>query len=97
MICGRLYHSDAAGSGSSQKYRWTTGCHDAQSLQTSRRTDLWKPTIWQQSSLWDFYTAKLQTLGTGQHRAFAREHVFVFHYKCPVDGLPGDSANQEAS
>ena len=33
---------------------------------------------------------KSQTLGPGQFRALAREHVFVFHYKCPVDGQRGD-------
>ena len=85
---GQVYHSDRTGSGSRQKCRWTTGCNDAQIFQTTRRTDLWKPTIWQQPSFLDFYTAKWQT--PGQLRALVREHVSPFQYKCPVDGRPGD-------
>ena len=52
--------------------------------------DLWNPAIWQPSNLWDFFITKSQTLGPGQFRPLAREHVFVFQYKCPVDGRPGD-------
>ena len=37
-----------------------------------------------------FFSTKAQTLGPGQFRALARAHVFVFQYKCPVDGQPGD-------
>ena len=87
---GQFYHSMAAGTGSKQTYRWTTGRHDALSFETSNRMDLWNPAIWQPSNLWDFFTTKSQPLGPGQFRGVAREHVFVFQYKCPVDGRPGD-------
>ena len=50
----------------------------------------WSEDAWKQSNLWDFYSTKAQTLGPGQFRALAREHVFVLQYKCPVDGRPGD-------
>ena len=33
---------------------------------------------------------KLEALDPGQFPAVAREHVFVFQYKCPVDGRPGN-------
>ena len=45
---------------------------------------------WEPSNLWDFFSTKAQTLGPGQFRALAREHVFLFQYKCPVDSRPGD-------
>ena len=51
---------------------------------------LWNPAIWQPSNLWDLFITKSQTMGPGQFRALAREHVFVFQYKCPVNGQPGD-------
>ena len=87
---GEFYHSSAAGTGSKQTYRWTTGRNDALSFETTNRMDLWNPAVWQPSNFWDFFTTKSQTLGPGQFRALAREHVFVFQYKCPVDGRPGD-------
>ena len=52
--------------------------------------DLSNPAIWELSNLWDFFTIKSQKLGPGQFRGFACEPVFVFQYKCPVDGQPGD-------
>ena len=79
----------AAGTGSKQTYLWTTGRHDPL-FETTNRMDLWNPAIWQPSNLWDFFTTKSQTLGPGQFRALAREHVFVFQYNCPVDCRPGD-------
>ena len=36
---GHFYNSHAAGSGSTQKYRWTTGRHDAQFFQTTHGMD----------------------------------------------------------
>ena len=41
-------------------------------------------------TFWNFFTTKSQTLGPGQFRALAREHVFLFHNRCPVDGRLGD-------
>ena len=73
-----FHHSMAAGTGWKQTYRWTTNRNDAFSFETTNRMDLWNPAIWQPSNLWDFYTTKTQTLGPGQFRALAREHVFVF-------------------
>ena len=87
---GQFYHSMAAGTGSKETYRWSTWQHDAFSFKVTNRTDLWSEDVWKQSNLWDFYSTKAQTLGPGQFRALAREHVFVFQYKCPVDGRPGD-------
>ena len=88
---GQFYHSNAAGTGLKQTYRWTTtGQNDALSFQATHRTDLWNPAIWQPSNIWYFFRTKSQTLGPGQFRVLAREHVFVFQYKCPVDGRPGD-------
>ena len=87
---GQFYHSMAAGTGSKEAYRWSTGRHDAFSFEVTNRTDLWSEDAWKPSNLWDFYSTKAQTLGPGQFRALAREHVFVFQYKCPVDGRPGD-------
>ena len=52
--------------------------------------DLLNRAIWQPSNLWDFFTIKSQTLGAGQFQGLAPEHVFLFQYKCPVDGRPGD-------
>ena len=52
--------------------------------------DLWNPAIWQPSNLWDFFMTKSQTLRPGQFRDLAREDVFLFQYKCPVDHQPGD-------
>ena len=80
----------AAGTGSNQTYRWTTGRNDVSSFETANGMDLWKPAIGQPSDLWDFLTTKSQTLGPGEFGASAREHVFVFQYKCPVNGEPGD-------
>ena len=51
--------------------------------------DLWNEDLWKSSNLSDFYSTKAQTLGPGQFRTLAREHVFVFQYKCPVNGRPG--------
>ena len=90
MRTGQFYHSDAAGSGSTQKDRWTTGRHDAQSFETTHGTDLWNPTAWRRSSLWYLFMTKSQTLGPGECRPLAREHVFIFQYKCPVNGPPRD-------
>ena len=87
---GQFYHSMAAGTGSKETYRWTTGRHDAFSFEVTNRTDLWSEDAWKLSDLWDFYLTKAQTLGPGQFRALAREHVFAFQYKYPVDGRPGD-------
>ena len=87
---GQFYHSMAAGTGSKETYRWSTGRHDGFSFEVPNRSDLWSEDAWKQSNLWDFYSTKAQTLGPGQFRALAREHVFVFQYKCPVDGRPGD-------
>ena len=87
---GIFYHSNAAGMGSKQTYRRTDGRNDALPLQATNQTDLWNPAIWQPSNLWDFFTTKAQRLGPGQLRALAREHVFVFQYKRPVDCRPGD-------
>ena len=58
-------------------------------METTNRMDLWNPAIWQPSNLWDFFMTKSQTLGPGQFRALALEHVFAFQYKCTVDGQPG--------
>ena len=87
---GQFYRSMAAGTGSKETYRWSTGRHDAFPFEVTNLTDLWSEDAWKQSNLWDFYSTKSQTLGPGQFRALAREHVFVFQYKYPVDGLPGD-------
>ena len=87
---GQFYHSMAAGTGWKQTYRWSTGRHDAFSFEVTNRMDLWKEHIWKPSNLWDFYSTKAQTLGPGQFRALAREHVFAFQYKCPVNGRPDD-------
>ena len=72
----QFYHSMAAGTGSKQTYGWTTGPNDALSFETTNRMYLWNPAIWQPSNLWDFFTTKSQTLGPGQFRALAREHVY---------------------
>ena len=82
---GQFYHSMAAGTGSKQTFQWSTGRREA-----SNRTDLWNEDVWKPSNLWDFYSAKAQTLGPGQYPELAREHVILFQYKCPVDGHPGD-------
>ena len=87
---GQFYHSMAAGTGSKETYRWSTGRHDGSSFQVTNQTDLWSEDAWKPSNLWDFYSTKAQTLGPGQFRALARKHVFLFEYKCPVDGRPGD-------
>ena len=87
---GQFYHSMAAGTGSKETYRWSTGRHDGYSFEVTNRADLWSEDAWKPSSLWDFYSTRAQTLGPGQFRALAREHVFVFQYKCPVDDRPGD-------
>ena len=63
---GQFYHSSAAGTGSKQTYRWTTGGNDVLSFETSNRMDLWNPAIYQLSNLWDIFTTKSQTLGPGQ-------------------------------
>ena len=90
MRTGQFYHSMAAGTGSKETYRWSTGRHDGCSFEATNRTDLWREDVWKPSSLWDFFSTRAQTLGPGQFRALAREHVFVFQYKCPVDNRPGD-------
>ena len=59
-------------------------------FEVTNRTDLWNEDVWKPSNLWDFYATKAQTLGPGQFEALAREHVFVFQYKCAVDGRAGD-------
>ena len=87
---GQFYHSMAAGTGSKETYRWSTGRHDGYSFEVTNLADLWSEDAWKPSSLWDFYSTRAQTLGPGQFRALAREHVFVFQYKCPVDDRPGD-------
>ena len=81
---GQFYHSMAAGTGWRQSYRCTTGRIDALSFETTNRMDMWNP------ALWDFFTTKSQTLGPGQFRGLALEHVFLFQHKCPVDGQPGN-------
>ena len=86
----QFYHSMAASTGSKQTYRWSTGRHDAFSVEVTNRTDLWNEDVWKPSNLCDFYATKAETLGPGQFRALAREHVFAFQYKCPVNGRPGD-------
>ena len=90
MQTGQFYHSMATGTGSKYTYRWTAGRKDALSFETTNQKDLWSPAIWQPSNLWEFFRTKSQTLGPGQFPALAREHVFVFQYKCPVDSRPGD-------
>ena len=87
---GQFYHSMAAGTGSKETYRWSTGQHDEFSFEVTNWIDLWSEDAWKSSNLWDFYSTKAQTLGPGQFRVLAREHVFVFQYKCPIDGRPGD-------
>ena len=87
---GQFYHSMAAGTGSKETYRWSTGRDDGFSFEVTNRTDLPNEDVWKPSNLWDFYWTKAQTLGPGQFRALAREHVFIFQYKCPVDSQPGD-------
>ena len=87
---GQFYHSMAAGTGSKETYRLSTGRPDSFSFEVTNRTDLWGEDAWKQSNLWDFYSTKAQTLGPGQFRVLAREHVLVFQYNCPVDGQPGD-------
>ena len=83
---GHFYHSMAAGTGSKETHRWSTGRH----FEVTNQTNLWSEDAWKQSNLWDFYSTKAPTLGPGQFRALAREHVFVFQYKCPLAGRPGD-------
>ena len=75
---------------SKETYGWSTGRHDAFSIEVTNRTNLCSEDAWKPSSPWDFYSTKAQTLGPGQFRALAREHAFVYQYKCPVDGHPGD-------
>ena len=87
---GQFYHSMTAGTGSEETYLWSTDRHKAFSFEVTNRTDLWSEDAWKPSNLWDFYSTKAQTLGPAQFRALAREHVFVFQYKCPVDGRTGD-------
>ena len=87
---GQFYHSMAAGTGSKQTYRCSTGRHDAFSFEVTTRTDSRNEDVLKPSNLWDFYSTKAQTLGPGQFRALAREHVLVFQYKCPINGRPGD-------
>ena len=86
---GQLYHSMAAGTGLKETYRWSTGRHDAFSFEVTNRMDLWNEDIWKPLNLGDFYSTKAQTLGPGRLGALAREDVFVFQYKCPVNGRPG--------
>ena len=90
MRTGQFYHSMAAGTGSKEAYRWSTGRHDGFSFEVTNRTHLWSEDAWKESTLWDFYSTKAQTLGPGQFRALARKHVFALQYKCPVAGRPGD-------
>ena len=87
---GQFYQSMAAGTGSKQTYRWSTVPHDVFSFKVTNRRDLRNKDVWKPSNLWDYSATKAQTLGPGQFRALAREHVFVFQYKCPVDGRPVD-------
>ena len=87
---GQFYHSMAAGTGSKQTHRRSNGRHDVFSFKATNGMDLWNEDIWKPSNLWDFFSTKAQTLGPGQFRALAREHVFLFQYKCPVDIRPGD-------
>ena len=87
---GQFYHSMAAGTGSKQTYRWSTGRHDTFTFEVTNRTEWWNEDVWKPSNLSDFYSTKAQTLGQGPFQALAREYVFVFQYKCPVDGRPGD-------
>ena len=87
-VCG--LSSVGGGTGSKATYRWSTGRHDAFSFEVTNWTNLWSEDAWKQSNVCDFYWTKAQTLGPTQFRALAREHVFVFQYKCPVDGRPGN-------
>ena len=80
----------AAGTGSKETYRWTTGRHDGYSLEVTDPVDMWREDAWKPLNLSNFFSTKAQTLGPGQFRALAREHIFVFQYKCPVYGRPGD-------
>ena len=63
---GQFYHSMAAGTGSKETYRWSTGRPDGCSFEATNRTDLWRENVWNPSSLWDFYSTRAQTLGPGQ-------------------------------
>ena len=63
---GQFYHSMAAGTGSKETYRWSTGPHDAFSFEVTNRTYLWSEDAWKQLNLWDFHSTKAQTLGPGQ-------------------------------
>ena len=38
---GQFYHSMAAGTGSKETYRWSTGRHDGFSFEVTNRTDVW--------------------------------------------------------
>ena len=60
------------------------------SLEVTNRIDLWNKDISKLSNVSDFYSTKAQTLGPGQFRALAPEHVFVFQHKSPVDSPPGE-------
>ena len=64
--------------------------HDVFYFEATNRTDLRNEDVSKPSNLWNFYSIKAQTLGPGQFGALAPEHVFMFQYKCPVDGRPGD-------
>ena len=50
--------SIAAGTGSKQTYRWSTGRLDALSFEFTNQTDLWSEDAWKQLNLWDFYSTK---------------------------------------
>ena len=73
-----------------QTYRRSTVRHDVFSLEVTNRKDLWNKDISKLSNVWVFYSTKAQTLGPGQFRALAPEHVFVFQHKSPVDSPPGE-------
>ena len=47
---GQFYHSMAAGTGSKETYRWTTGRHDGCSFEATNRADLWREDVWKSSS-----------------------------------------------
>ena len=48
---GQFYHSMAAGTGSMETYRWSTGRHDGFSFEVTNRTDLWSEDAWKTSNL----------------------------------------------
>ena len=87
---GKFFYDDAVRSNHSLKYGWTPGQPCEQPCEATDRSDAWNEGAWWASSIWEFYSSRAGKLDIGKHRALGREHVFVFEYKAPLDGRPGD-------